>query len=102
MLAETLLRGPSSLTPAEWKMIATYVSGQNECTFCMNTYAAATRYLLSSERTVMDQVLEDPSMASISEKMKALLSIARKVQLGGRRVTDFVSQSAIPAHGKSK
>ena len=30
-LAQTLLRGPSSLTPAERELIATYTSRQNEC-----------------------------------------------------------------------
>ncbi len=32
-LAETLLRGLSSLSPAEREMIATYVSSQNNCYF---------------------------------------------------------------------
>ena len=32
-LAETLLRGPSTLSSAEREMIASYVSYQNECHF---------------------------------------------------------------------
>lgn len=39
-LAETLLRGPSSLTSAERELIATYVSSQNNCFFCTNSHAA--------------------------------------------------------------
>jgi len=30
-LAEVLLRGPNTLTPAERELIATYVSSQNDC-----------------------------------------------------------------------
>ena len=33
-LAEVLLRGRNSLSPAERELIATYVSAQNDCFFC--------------------------------------------------------------------
>jgi AhpD family alkylhydroperoxidase len=42
-LAEALLRGPSSLTTAEREVIATYISSQNECVFCMSSHGAAAR-----------------------------------------------------------
>lgn len=87
-LAEALLRGPSSLTPAERELIATYVSARNECSFCMNSHAAAARHLYGAERAVVDQAVVDFREAPLSEKMKTLLVIAGKVQQGGRRVTD--------------
>lgn len=87
-LAQTLLRGPSSLTEAEREVIATYVSSQNECAFCMNSHGAAARSLLGADAGIVDQVKTDFERADISEKMKALLVIAGKVQQGGRRVSD--------------
>ena len=87
-LAETLLRGPSSLTTAEREVIATYVSSQNECVFCMSSHGAAARYLLGEDAGVVEDVLADFEAAPISEKMKALLVIAGKVQRGGRRVLE--------------
>jgi uncharacterized peroxidase-related enzyme len=87
-LAEALLRGPSSLTPAEREVIATYVSSENDCFFCMNAHAATARYLLGSESEVVDQVIVNLQNAPISPKLKALLVIAGKVQKGGRRVTE--------------
>jgi uncharacterized peroxidase-related enzyme len=87
-LAEALLRGPSSLTPAEREVIATYVSSENDCYFCMNTHAAAARYLLGPEKEIVDNVIIGYQNAPISAKLKALLVIAGKVQKGGRRVTD--------------
>jgi uncharacterized peroxidase-related enzyme len=87
-LAEALLRGPSTITPAEREMIATYVSSRNECRFCMSSHAAAAEHLLGDDRAVVRQVIADPTTAPISDKMKALLVIAGKVQQGGRRVTD--------------
>lgn len=87
-LAEVLLRGPSSLTPAERELIAAYVSHRNECTFCASTHAAVSRHLYgAAEQKVVDQVLEDLQTAEISEKMKALLAIAAKVQGDARNVT---------------
>ena len=87
-LAESLLRGPSSLTPAEREVIATYVSSQNGCVFCMSSHGAAARALLGADAPLVDQVKADPATAPISEKLKALLVIAWKVQQGGRRVDE--------------
>jgi AhpD family alkylhydroperoxidase len=39
-LAETLLRGPNTLTPAEREMIATYVSSENDCYYCQHCHGS--------------------------------------------------------------
>ncbi|MBO9572277.1 MAG: peroxidase-related enzyme [Chitinophagaceae bacterium] len=85
-LAQVLLRGPSPLTEAEREIIATYVSNRNNCKFCMSSHAAAARCLLGDKERIMDEVLEDPETADISDKMKALLKIAGKVQILGKEV----------------
>ncbi len=85
-LAQVLLRGPSPLTEAEREMIATYVSHRNECKFCMNSHAAAARCLLGEKEQLMDDVLANVDTANISDKMKALLHIAGKVQILGKEV----------------
>lgn len=97
-LAETLLRGPSSLTPAEREMIAASVSSGNECRFCASSHAAAARHLLGEEHATMDAVLSDPAAAPISEKLRALLAIAALVRRDGRLVgTEDVARAR--AHG---
>jgi uncharacterized peroxidase-related enzyme len=85
-LAEVLLRGPSSLTPAEREMIATAVSSGNECYFCTQTHAAAAREHLGSQRHLVDLVLADRAAAPVTDKLKALLDIADKVRRDGRTV----------------
>jgi uncharacterized peroxidase-related enzyme len=85
---QILMQGPSSLTIAERELIGAYVSSQNECRFCTYSHAATARHLYGTERGIVDQVLADFRTAPISEKLKALLAIAGKVQQGGRRVTD--------------
>jgi uncharacterized peroxidase-related enzyme len=85
-LAEALLRGPSSLTSAERELIAAYVSSGNECYFCTQSHAAASRAHYKEECGVVDQVLADLHTAPVSAKLKALLAIADKVRRDGRLV----------------
>jgi hypothetical protein len=73
-LAETLLRGPSSLTPAERAVIAGSVSAAGGWPAGKGPHAAAGWPLAGP--------------APVSEKLKALLVIAAKVQQGGRHLTD--------------
>jgi uncharacterized peroxidase-related enzyme len=86
-LAEVLLRGPSSLTSAEREMIATFVSTLNDCYFCQSSHRAAAAHHLGGNYLLVDSVRFDYQNAAISEKLKTLLAIAGKVQLGGKTVT---------------
>ena len=86
-LAEVLLRGPNSLTPGEREMIASFVSSQNDCFFCHTVHGAAAAHHLGGNETLVKQVKLDFEAAPVSEKLKALLAIAGKVQKGGKSVT---------------
>lgn len=86
-LVQVLLRGESPLTPAERELIAAYVSARNACVFCSCSHAAAARYLYQEGSEVVDLVLEDYRQAPISDKLKALLAIAGKVQADARTVS---------------
>src|SRR3984957_15584583 len=89
-LAEALLRGPSTLSSAERETIAAFVSARNDCRFCQLSHsAAAAEHLGGAEAhyALIDSVKADFTSANVSPKLKALLSIAGKVQLGGKHVT---------------
>jgi uncharacterized peroxidase-related enzyme len=85
-LAQTLLHGPSDLTPGERELIASYVSGLNNCEFCFESHTASASYHLKDEGKAVNLVKVNPAMAPVSEKMKALLAIAALVQKSGREV----------------
>lgn len=85
-LAQVLLRGESTLTEAERELIAAYVSYRNNCTFCYSSHAAAARYLYEDEAAIVNEVLKDMQQAPVSDKLKALLNIAGKVQILGTEV----------------
>jgi uncharacterized peroxidase-related enzyme len=87
-LAQILLRGDSPLSEAERELIAAYISSRNECMFCMSSHAAAARYLFKDKKQVVDIVLHDYQSAPISDKLKALLTIAGKVQQNGKAVLE--------------
>jgi uncharacterized peroxidase-related enzyme len=85
-LAHVLLHGPGTLTPGERELIATYVSSRNDCFFCQTSHGAAAAAHLGKDFGLVDQVKRDFRQADISDKLKALLAIAGKVQEGGKRV----------------
>jgi uncharacterized peroxidase-related enzyme len=86
-LADVLLRGPNTLTSAEREMIAAHVSYRNECDFCQLSHSAAAAAHLGGNYDLVESVKLTPEAAEVSDKLKALLAIAGKVQKGGKQVT---------------
>jgi len=86
-LAEVLLRSPSGLPSGERELIAAFVSHRNECFYCKSSHAAAARYHFKDEKQTVDLVLDDYMHAPISDKLKALLTIAHRVQADARTVS---------------
>lgn len=93
-LVEILLRGPSTLTPGERELIATYVSSRNCTQYCHNIHGAVAAVHLNGNEAVVKQVKADFTMADISPKLKALLVIAGKVQQDGKLVTAVEVEAA--------
>jgi uncharacterized peroxidase-related enzyme len=85
-LTQILLRGPSTLSYGERELIASLVSKLNNCRFCENAHTAVADLLLEDKETC-SLVKTDISSAPVSNKMKALLSIAAHVQAGGKAVS---------------
>lgn len=87
-LAEILLRGPSTLTSAEREMIASYVSWQNECHFCHTSHGAAAAHHIDGNLELIDDIKKGFEKTEISSKLRALLNIAKKVQIQGNKVEE--------------
>ncbi len=86
-LAQVLLHDPHpTLTAGERELIASYVSNLNTCKFCTATHSAIAKHQLGSDLSLVKHVLADPETAPISDKLRALLKIAAKVQTGGKNV----------------
>jgi uncharacterized peroxidase-related enzyme len=86
-LAETLLRGPSTLTRGERELIAAMVSQWNDCHFCRSSHGAAAAAHLKTDISLLDDIAAGLKQTPVSPKLSALLNVARKVQQGGKSVT---------------
>ncbi len=81
------MRGPSPLNEGERELIAALVSHRNECKFCDSAHTA-TADLLIGDAQISTAIKEDIDRAPISDKMKALLKIAAKVQESGLSINE--------------
>src|SRR4029077_19124769 len=64
-----------------------FVSSRNDCHFCQASHSAAAAHHLGGSYVIVDAVKRDYQTAPVSDKLKALLAIAAKVQQGGSQVT---------------
>ena len=87
-IRDEIMTGESILSVGDRETIGLYVSARNECVYCSNSHGGSAERLLGVEKDAMDAILCNPETAPISELMKALLSIAGNVQIGGRTVSD--------------
>jgi uncharacterized peroxidase-related enzyme len=87
VLAEILLRDDEGLTRAERELIATHVSYLNDCFYCHHSHGEIACIYLDGDRELVDLVRTNYKDAPISDKLKALLNVAAKVQQSGRAVT---------------
>jgi len=83
---EKLLRGKSSLTPAQRELIGAYTSGVNACQFCCQTHAA-TAETLGVEQGLIDSLVNDLDAADIDPKMKPILAYVKKLTESPSRMT---------------
>jgi uncharacterized peroxidase-related enzyme len=86
-LVDVLLRGPHTLSPGERELIGAYVSSRNDCFYCHTIHGAVAAQHLGGDEDLVRSVKRNFEHAGISDKLKALLAIAGKVQQSGRIVT---------------
>jgi len=86
-LAHFLLVSPNSLSRGERELIGAYVSNANGCFYCATSHGASAARLMGDDEELVEQGKCDFETANISDKLKALINIAGKVQRSGKDVT---------------
>jgi uncharacterized peroxidase-related enzyme len=77
---QQILRGDSPLTVAERELIASYVSGLNQCRYCYETHReTAMNFDLSGD--LIASLVGDPEVREAPERLRPLLRYARKLTL---------------------
>jgi uncharacterized peroxidase-related enzyme len=73
----------------------------NECRFCTAAHTAAANAYLG-DPAIAEAVKRDPGSAPVSDKMKALLAIARACRKNGRLVTSETVEAARAAEATDR
>ena len=73
-----LMQGDSGLTKLEREMIATAVSAQNRCYYCVTAHGASVRHL-SEDPILGEQVIINYRAARLSRRQRAMLDFAVKL-----------------------
>jgi hypothetical protein len=64
------------------------VPSENDCYSCQNAHGGASAHHLGGNENLVQQIKRDFEASPVSDKLKALLAIAGKVQKGGKQVTE--------------
>lgn len=86
-----MLRGPSPFTIGERELIASYVSGLNECRFCYGTHAAVAESF-GVETQLLESLLNNFEVAAVKEELKPVLRFARKLTLDSSKMVQADAQ----------
>src|SRR5436190_965079 len=85
-LTNALLRSDEGLSRGERELIGAFVSALNDCRICQNVHGMVAQCHLGVDEASIAQVRTDFQQAGLSEKMKALLTVAANAQRGGKFV----------------
>jgi uncharacterized peroxidase-related enzyme len=75
-----LMQGESGLSKLEREMIATVVSSQNRCYYCITAHGASVRYL-SGDPVLGEQMVMNYRAARLSKRQRAMLDFAVKLTI---------------------
>lgn len=91
----------ATMSRVEREMIATAVSAQNDCFFCMDSHAAHATALMerdgSLELAPVLDTIKDGASDGLDDRMRALLAIGRTVGRAPRELTDADVAAALAA-----
>ena len=90
-------REESHLTKGDREMIVTSVSGANNCTYCVVAHGALLR-IYEKKKLVADQVATNFRTADITDRQRAMLEFAHKVNAASDEVDD-ADFAALREHG---
>lgn len=93
---DSILRGPSPLSPGEREMIGAFVSGLNACDYCSGGHAAAAEEF-GIEPGFLEKLLADIDAAPVETKMKPILAYVKKLTQTPSRLVDADAQAVYDA-----
>jgi len=93
---DTVMRGPSPLTPAQRELIAAYVSAQNACRYCHGVHRA-TAEALGLDEQVFAAGLDDVEALPVDDALKPILRYVRKLTLSPAKMVQADADAVFAA-----
>lgn len=96
-LTEVVMRsGESAFSAEQRELIAAFVSGTNDCTFCYGTHRA-TAESFGVDASLLEALLTNIDEADIDDALKPVLRFARKLTLTPAKVTQADADAVFAA-----
>lgn len=85
--ANNVMRGDGDLAPETRELLAAFVSGLNDCTFCHGVHmAVAERF--GVDPLVLTALLADETQAKIDDALKPIFGFARKLAISPSKIVE--------------
>ena len=94
-LRQQIMRGPSPLSVGERELIAAFVSTLNQCDFCASGHTALAAKTF--DRTVIDELIANIDTAAVSERLKPIFRLAKKLTEAPSRIVQADVESILAA-----
>jgi uncharacterized peroxidase-related enzyme len=85
--ANDVMRGDSELAPSTRELLAAFVSGLNDCTFCHGVHEA-TAQRFGIEPALLSGLVNDVGQSDIAENLRPIFTFAKKLTLEPSKVSD--------------
>lgn len=84
---DAILRGPSELTVADRELIATYVSGLNNCNFCFGAHRMFAQ-AHGVDADMFEKLITDPAAAGVDPRLLPILAYVKVLTQSPAMVTE--------------
>ena len=95
-LHEEVMRSDSPLSQGERELIAAYVSGLNECSYCYGVHSH-TAMAYGYDEATLRALFDDPDGPLVEDRLKPLLSYVEKLTQRPSSVTDDDAKTCFDA-----
>lgn len=86
-LMHIMMRSDEGLSKGERELIATYVSFLNNCYNCHEIHGEVAQCFFEDQPSLIENVKSDLQKADLTDRQRAILGIAAKVQKNGSQVS---------------
>lgn len=93
-MSQTLMNGPSELTPGERELIAGFVAGLVPCEYAYVAHSEAA-YAWDIEEGLIERLVADPSHASAEARLRPLLDFVRKLTVAPDTLTETDARAVL-------